>query len=70
MINNVHSIFKFINDMMCPNGIDISRQYEFGINYVNNSLNESTRRVQKTNTNNPIEKIKCIDRFQCLKRHR
>ena len=38
------------------------RQYKFGIKYVNNSLNELTRRIQKTSMN-PIKWIECIDRW-------
>ena len=56
MLNMIHWIFEFRDKIMCPIGIDISRKYKFGLNYVHKWLNYSTQRVQKTN----INPIKCI----------
>ena len=69
ILNKLHHIFEFKNDMMCLNGVYILRQYKIIIDYIHNIPNDSTRRVQKTNVN-PIKCIKCIYRVQCLKQHR
>ena len=47
-------VFLFRKNIMCPNGIGIPRQKKFGLDYVYNILNDSTKRVQKINTN-PIK---------------
>ena len=62
MVKNLRSVFEFEDDiMLCPKGIDISRQYEFGLDYVHESGNDSTRRVQKIDMN-PIKCIQCNNR--------
>ena len=50
-VNKSHHIFEFVNYIMFPNEIDISKQYELGIDYVHESLNESTQLFQKANMN-------------------
>ena len=54
MVNNLHIIFYSRDDIMCPNEIDISMQYKFGLDYVHDSPNKLTRCVQKIDRN-PIE---------------
>ena len=68
IVSNLHRIFEFGNDIMCPNGIDISRLYKFGLNYVHESSNDSTGRVHNSDSY-PIECIQFKDRVQCLKPH-
>ena len=68
-VNKLHRIFEFGNNIIFPNKIDTSRLYEFGLDYVHESMNDSTRCLQKTNMN-PIKCIQCIYYMvQCLKRH-
>ena len=47
MANNIHRILKFGNNIPCPSGIDISRKYELGLDYVHEILNDLKRNVQK-----------------------
>ena len=41
-VNKLHRIFEFGNDIMCTNEIDISTRYKFGLDYVHESMNDST----------------------------
>ena len=68
MFNKIYQSFEFGNGIMCLNGIDILRKYEFRLDYIHDIPNDSTRRVQNTNMN-PMECIQCINSFQCLKHH-
>ena len=43
---------------MCTNGIDTSRQYELGLEYVNKSPNKLNRHVQNIDRNQ-VEYIQC-----------
>ena len=68
MVNNIHRILDFGYDIMSPNGIDISRQYEFGLNYIYESPNDSTQGVHNTERNT-IKYIQCNNKLQCLNFH-
>ena len=49
-VNNLRHIFEFVDNIMCPNGIDIYRQYEFGMDYVNEIMNYFTQCIWKKKT--------------------
>ena len=53
MVNKIQQIFEFRNDIVCTNRIDISRQYEFVLDYVHESLNDLDRLFQNSNMNLP-----------------
>ena len=56
MLNKVHRIFYFRQNMICLKEVYILREYGFGIEYVNKIMNDSTQCVQNTNMN-PIKLI-------------
>ena len=68
MLNKLHQIIQFRNSIMCLNRIGIYNKYKFGIDYVHEIPNYSTRCLKKTNLN-PIKFIECINRVQCLKHY-
>ena len=53
---------------MCRNGIDISMQYKFRIDYVHKNKNGSDQRDQKASIN-PIDLNQMYRRGPMLKRH-